>query len=154
MAKKKRKKSSKKKKVIGKIFLILLFIAGQGMLAYAIVNKYYPDIYKKINTVAPEEYVTYDMEELVVNPAGTKGKRFLMVEISLEMTGEEHIEMLEGNRNKIQQEMNEALSSRTVDELTRLEAREELRQELIRIINLATGTRSVHNLYFTKYIMQ
>lgn len=150
----KRKKKASKFLSIGKYFLILLFIAGQGYLAYAIVNKYYPDVYEKMNAEDPADYGIYEMEELVINPAKTQGKRYLLVEISLEIADKEHIPKLENEKMRLKQAMIEALSSRTVEELANVEARENLRTELIQIINSAIGVRSVRNLYFTKYIMQ
>ncbi len=159
-----RRKSGKKGPVkirtIGKYFLILLVLAGQGFLAYSIVDKYYAPVYKTVHetlnnkTKSPEDFGTYQMEELVVNPAQTNGKRYLLVEISLELEDKEHVPLLESNNMKLKQDMIEALSARTVPELSHVEGRENLREELSKIINTSIGVRSVRNLYFTKYVMQ
>ena len=66
--------------VVGKIFLLVLILAGQGYLAYVIVDKYYPSIYAKMNEEDPPVIGPYIMEQLVVNPANTNGRRYLMVE--------------------------------------------------------------------------
>lgn len=138
----------------GKYFLILLFIVGQGFLAYAIVDKNYGQVYTILNSAESAETATYQMEDLVVNPAGTNGKRFLLVQISLEIDNIEHIPLLEENTMKLKQDMIETLSARTVYQLTNLDEREILRKELSDIINTTIGTPSVRNLYFTKYVMQ
>ena len=140
--------------VFGKYFLFLLILAGQFYLAYVIVDKYYPGVYEKMNAKSPDDYGTYLMEGLVINPANTNGKRFLMVEISLDLDDKDHISLIQENNPKIQQDIIEALSIRTVQELTNVEGREELRRELSDIINRSIGVRSVRNLYFTKYVMQ
>jgi len=55
---------------------------------------------------------------------------------------------------KVKQELIEALSSRTVGQLTQVSDRQEIRRELSGVINSSIGVRSVRNLYFTKYVMQ
>ena len=93
------KKSRFKVASIGKIFLLVLIFTGQIYLAYVIVDRYYPNIYAKMNEEEPSELGTYLMEQLVVNPANTNGRRYLMVEISLEMNIE-HIPLMETNNPK------------------------------------------------------
>ncbi|SMO81529.1 flagellar basal body-associated FliL family protein [Gracilimonas mengyeensis] len=151
---KKSKKRPSKFLAIGKYFLILLILGGQGFLAYAVVHKYYPNIYEKIHSNQPAESVIYDMEELVVNPSGTNGKRYLLVEISLEIAGEDNVPEIDKHLLELKELMGETLAARTVNQLVEVEGRENIRRELIWLINSKIGNRSVRNLYFTKYIMQ
>jgi len=157
--KKKNSKPGKKKggsKVLsyGKYFLILLVLAAQVILAYQIVDSNYGKVFQLIdNIVAPEEG-SIKLEELIVNPAGSNGQRFLVVEISLVLSDKNHIELVERNQQKIRHNMIEVLSSRTVNQLTMYEEREILRKELAQITNEAIGVRSVRNLYYTRYVMQ
>ncbi len=146
-------KSSRKIIVIGKIFLLILILIGQSYLAYVIVDKYYPSIYVKMNEEDPPELGTYLMEQLVVNPANTNGRRYLMVEISLELNIE-HIPLMENNNPKVKQELIETFSKRTVSQLTTPEERDTIRKEVTDIINSSIGEISVQNLYFTKYVLQ
>lgn len=139
---------------LGKYFLLLLIVLVQGFLAFMIVDKYYPSVYATLYAKSPSDYVIYKLEDIVVNPANTYGKRYLMVEISLELDEKAHITLIEQNSMKIKQALIEALSSRTVPELTHVERREKMRNELITLINSIIGVRSVRNLYFTKYVMQ
>lgn len=139
--------------MVGKIFLLVLILAGQGYLAYVIVDKYYPSIYAKMNEEDPPVIGPYIMEQLVVNPANTNGRRYLMVEISLEMNVE-HIPLMETSNPKVKQELIETFSSRTVSQLTTPQERDIIRQEVTDIINSSIGETSVQNLYFTKYVLQ
>src|SRR5690554_2165039 len=108
--KKKRRGGSSKFLIIGKYFLVLLFFATQGLLAYVIVDKYYPTVYEQMNKKTPADFVTYQMEELVINPANTNGKRHLMVEISLEMDDKANVVLLEQKQLRLKQEIMEVLS--------------------------------------------
>lgn len=138
----------------GKYFLIGLFIGSQILLAYQIIDKNYETLYAFIGELLPEQSATYQLEELVVNPSGSNGQRYLVVEIGLDLKDRRHIELIQNQQQRIKHEMNEALSSRTVDQLTQFEVREQLREELAVIINEAIGTGSVRNLYYTRYVMQ
>ncbi len=138
----------------GKYFLIAMVLIAQTLLAYTIVDKNYGQIYQFASNLTSNGSVTFQMDELIVNPAGTQGQRFLVVEISIELQRESHLEQLETHLDRIKHEMNAALSTRTVNELLQYEEREILREELIAIVNRAIGTRSVRNLYYTRYVMQ
>lgn len=153
-SKKKDGKGSSKFLSIGKYFLLFIILLGQGIVAYTIVDKIYPGLYSWYNAEEPGEVGTYQLEQLVVNPAKTNGKRYLLVEINLELNDIEHIPLIEENSPRIKQRMIDALSAKTVTQLTSVDLREGLRSELSGIINSAIGENSVRNLYFTKYVMQ
>lgn len=151
---KKPKKVGSKFLKYGKYFLFLVVLSLQALLAYAIVDSNYPTIYNLLNTPEEDDFVVYKMEELIVNPSGSQGQRFLVVEITIELMNEELIEQMERNSQKIKHNMNEALSARTVEELLQFSEREKLRYELTYIVNNEIGEDSVRNLYYTKYVMQ
>ena len=138
----------------GKYFLGLVVIVSQVFLAYQIIDMNYERIYAFVSGLMPEQSASYQLEELVVNPSGSNGQRYLVVEISLDLKDRRHIELIQNQQQRIKHEMNEVLSSRTVDQLTQLEVREQLREELTDIVNQAIGRGSVRNLYYTRYVMQ
>jgi|SRR6056297_1951273 len=138
----------------GKYFLFLVLFSLQALIAYAIVDKNYSKIYNLLNTQSNDDFVVYKMDELIVNPAGSEGQRFLVVEISIELNNIEHVELIDHNLQKLKHNMNEALASRTVKDLLQFSEREKLRYELKYIVNREIGENSVRNLYYTKYVMQ
>lgn len=138
----------------GKYFLILIILSVQGLIAYQIIDSYYEDIYTFIEGYMPDPYGTYNMGELIVNPSETNGQRYLLVEISFKLQHKKHVELVKAQELKIKHNMNEALSSRTVEELVSYDTREILRKELAEIVNKAIGIRSVRNLYYNKYVLQ
>ena len=139
---------------IGKYFLIILVLGGQGYGAYGIVNGNYEKIYGFFDSFKSDNFGSYQMEELIVNPAETNGQRYLLVQISLELKDKNDTELIDKNKMEIRNDLIEFLSSRTVDQLIHFGKRELLRNEMIDIINDALGKRSVRNLYYTKYVMQ
>lgn len=156
MAAKKRskKKGGAKFLPFGKYFLILLVLASQVILAYQIVDKNYGKVFDLVDNLTSPESGKYQFEELIVNPSGTNGQRFLVVEVSLELYDITHSELIEENQQEIKHNMLEVLSSRTVTQLSQLSEREKMRTELAEVTNKAIGQRSVRNLYYTRYVMQ
>ena len=137
----------------GKYFLFVVLFSMQALLAYAIVDRNYTVIYNLLNSPENDDFVVYKMDELIVNPAGSQGQRFLVVEISIELRNAEQIELIDHNLQKLKHNINEALASRTVDELLQFSEREKLRYELKFIVNREIGEDSVRNLYYALYVM-
>ncbi|MCH8557589.1 MAG: flagellar basal body-associated FliL family protein [Balneolia bacterium] len=140
--------------VYGKYFLLVLLLVLQGVVAYAVVDKNYSRAYGVVNSFFQQEMSVYTLDEIIVNPHGSRGQRFLVVQISVEIADSKHIELIDKNMPRIKHHKNRAISSRTVDQLLDFEEREELREELKHMVNREIGSDSVRNLYFTKYVMQ
>ena len=138
----------------GKYFLFALLFVAQAGLAYFLMDEYYDDIYAHTLGNISGEKVTYTIEEIIANPTNTNAQRFLVVEIGLELSNNRDIERIERYKMEIRDRINEVLSSKQVSELIRYDGRQELRRELAEEINRVTGSHSVRNLYFTKYVMQ
>ncbi|MEX0944448.1 MAG: flagellar basal body-associated FliL family protein [Balneolaceae bacterium] len=138
----------------GKYFLIVLVLVIQVLVAYTIVDKNYEKIYNVVQSQNESVPVSFQMNDLIVNPAGSQGKRYLVVEISLELESEASIELIDLNLQRVKHNVNESLAARTVEQLVQYREREVLRMEIRNVINQTVGENSVRNLYFTKYVMQ
>lgn len=139
---------------LGKYFLLLLVLAIQIFIAYTIVERNFESIYRYTNGLFPDETGKYQLEEIIINPADTNGQRYLLVELSLELVDKDSEALIEKNSSRIRNHLIEYLSSRTVDQLQGVKSKENLRFELVSIINHTVGKRSVRNLYYSKYVMQ
>lgn len=140
--------------IAGKYFLLLVLVFSLGGSAYFLVDKYYEEIYELTVGRSSDDTVTYVINEIIANPAGTNASRFLVVEIGLVLASSSDAELVDGNIMQIKDRINEVLSTKPVDELVRPEGRSELRVELAEEINQAIGVRSVRNLYFIRYVIQ
>lgn len=138
----------------GKYFLIALVLVIQVLAAYTLVDKNYEKIYEIVQSKNKPVPVAFLLDELIVNPAGSQGKRYLVVEISLELESETSIALVQQNLQKVKHNVNESLAARTVDQLVQYREREVLRMEIINVINQSIEENSVRNLFFTKYVMQ
>ncbi|PAU94616.1 hypothetical protein CK503_07425 [Aliifodinibius salipaludis] len=138
----------------GKYFLILFLVLGQVFVAYSIVTQNYDAIYDYTQSLVPVERGKAELNEIIVNPADTNGQRYLLVQLSLELDSIDDQPLIEEHRSKIRNNIIKYLSAKTVTELQGIKDKEDLRVELIQIINDAIDSRSVRNLYYSKYVMQ
>jgi len=138
----------------GKYFLLAIIIAVQGVLAFSYVNKNFEDIYLMIYGNFPDYTDYYALSDIIVNPANTNGQRFAVVGISLELKHTNEIPLIQQRELRVRERLSTIIAGKTVAQLTSLEEREAMREELTNAINETIGADSVRNLYFTKYIMQ
>jgi flagellar FliL protein len=148
---------------IVKIVLFVVMLAVMGGGSFMVVQKI---IRPK---VAPEEVTTEEtlpsvpepgelfvIEDLVINPAGTRASRFLRVAAALEypVTEKELGAELEQRRFQLRDLLITEFSSRTLDELVDAQVKEEIREELLSRLNRNVNTGKLTNLYFTEYVIQ
>ena len=95
------------------------------------------------------------VEEVVINPAGTRGKHFLRLGLALEThSGPEFVAELETRNAQLRDLIIQKFSARTIDELGDPTVREELRLQCIDEINAAVTAGKISNIYFTDYVLQ
>jgi flagellar FliL protein len=120
----------------------------------------------------PKEIVL--IENLIVNPAGTNGTRYLSTSIGLEVEkeaaeggakgegeskGEGDGKSAENGRMKamtpvIRDILIAILSSRTLEELSSVEGKEIVRKEILEKVQLALGDIKLSKVYFVDYVLQ
>jgi flagellar basal body-associated protein FliL len=96
----------------------------------------------------------YVVKDLIVNPAGTNGLRFLLTTIGLEVTSEETVKELEKRDVQIHDSIIGILTSRTLPELDDTSTRDSLKVSIKNQINKELVTGTVVNVYFSKFIIQ
>lgn len=96
----------------------------------------------------------YSVENLVINPAGTKGTRFLMTTIVFEIGAPSVVEELRRREAQVRDVLLTLLSSKTVEELVDVEARDALRDELRDAVLAMVPRGQVGSVYFSQYVIQ
>lgn len=142
------------RKSYGNTFLIAAILIAEAIGAYTIIALNYQPLYKWIYGTAPNFGVTYEFADIVINPAESKGQRFLVCSISIQMRSEQDIEDVKLKEFIIKDAINTLLSKKSVDELQSVEGRVILKQEIGVVINSILEDTAVRNVFFTKYVMQ
>jgi flagellar protein FliL len=96
----------------------------------------------------------YMVKDLIVNPAGTNGTRFLLTTVGFEVTTPEALKEMEGKDVMVRDALNTILTSKDLASLVNVEGREALRKEIEEKVNGLLHTGSLTNVYFSKFIIQ
>lgn len=147
----------------GKFLLILLplILLGGGGGAYLAFSQYpalaalvYDDT---AGEEAPEpiEYGEFlEIDNLIINPSGTEGKRYLMVKIGFESDNAKTLEEVTAKEVVVRDRILRFLSSRTVEDLAAIERRDAIKDDLRTMVNEVLEKGQITRLYFTQYVLQ
>lgn len=138
----------------GKIFLYAGIILIQALAAYSLYHFYYNDIQNWIGSFESEKRYFYAIEDVIINPAGSNGERYLILSVEFEVESNGEINLLEQNNAQIIDNLNIILSSKTAEELIRIESRNQIKQEIGMMVNETLNKKVVRNLFITKYVLQ
>jgi flagellar FliL protein len=96
----------------------------------------------------------YNIESIVVNPAGTGGTRYLSCGISFEMAGAEDVKIFESKAAQVKDILITILSSKTVDELADIRQRNQMRRQILTIVNRFLAPTQAKAVYLTDFVLQ
>jgi flagellar FliL protein len=94
------------------------------------------------------------VKDLIVNPAGTNGTRFLLTTVGFEVSGPEMMKELEMKEIQVRDILNTILTSKGLDELVDVNQREILRSEIAERMNVLLKNGTLSSVYFSKFIIQ
>ena len=149
--------------IIG-IIVGLLILGGGGYYAYINFFKEKPAEEKpadgeEAKEAAPVEKdvnlgMMFPLDPFVVNLAGSEGKRFLKVTISLELsTPEVNLELKE-NIQKVTDSILVLLSSKAFEDVYSVQGKFKLKDEITTRVNRFLVVGHVKDAYFTEFIIQ
>jgi len=150
---------SKGKGKLLKFILIPVILIAQAAAAYFVVFKFLaPGEHSEEPEIKKEEHAEvgsfFEIKDLVINPAESLGRRYLVVEIGLETTLPELIHEATSKEIWIRDGILSSLNCKTADELLNVSQRDSLKLQILSQVNDKMTTGKFEKLYFTKYIMQ
>jgi flagellar basal body-associated protein FliL len=96
----------------------------------------------------------FPLEKLIVNLSGTSGTRYLMTSLTLVGEKKNFASVIEENKDKILDVTTGALNAKTIPDLEKPGARNQIRSELLTVINSALGSDMVKEIYITEMAIQ
>lgn len=96
----------------------------------------------------------YKIENLTVNPKGTRGMRYAVFEFSLEVEGDDEITMLKKYKTVLIDSYIAYFRNRTMKDLANDELLDSLKLDLSDIANNVIGGEFVNNVYFTRFVLE
>ncbi len=94
------------------------------------------------------------VEDLVVNPSGSQGMRYLCTTVAFESLLPEVSGELTQREAQVRDVLIEILGKRTVEELATLETRDQIRNEIKMAVNELVSTGEVVGVYFSNFVLQ
>ena len=103
----------------------------------------------------PVEYGQFmELQGFIINPAGTDGTRYLMINLGLESAEGGVLEELKEKEVVVRDTVLKLLGQRTVEELADISLRTQLKQELRDAVNAVLRKGKIDRVYFTQYVLQ
>lgn len=96
----------------------------------------------------------YQLDNLVMNPAGTGGSHFLLMSVAMQLKDASSLEMLKGRDAELRDATLRLFSAKTIDQITDLSARDKLGQELMGVLAKMFGPGTVTKIYFPQFVIQ
>ncbi len=96
----------------------------------------------------------YLISNLLVNPKGTSGTRYLSASLGLQVKTATVVEKLKARDLQVRDLLIQILSTRTVEQLTDPAARESMRREILQRLNQMVGGEQLSAVYFVDYVLQ
>lgn len=94
------------------------------------------------------------LDNLVLNPAGSNGSRFLLLSVAIEANAAATVETFKSRDAELRDIVLTALGTKTVDELTDMSNREAFKADLTKSIDEHFGKKAVKRLYFPQFVVQ
>ena len=135
-------------------FLGLLLIGG-GLVAYVLMTDE-PPVGKEAQAgqVPLDHRVTMPLEPFLVNLADKESRRYLKLKLELEVDSEGSQKELEKFLPHIRDGLILLLSSKTYLDLSTMEGKQQLKEEIKKRVSALPGGKKVSNVFFTEFVAQ
>lgn len=96
----------------------------------------------------------YQMDNLVLNPAGSGGTRFLLLSVALEVKDAATAEELKAHDAEMRDAILRLFGAKTVDQVAEASAREALREEVNTALSKLLPAGAIRRVYFPQFVIQ
>lgn len=94
------------------------------------------------------------IKDIIINPAGTNGTRFLLTTVGIEVSTPEAQQELEKKELQVRDLLNSILTSKGLNDLVNMDQRELLRAEISKKVGELVKAGKMKSVYFSKFIIQ
>jgi flagellar FliL protein len=101
-----------------------------------------------------ERPIVYKVENIIVNPAGSEGTRFLMASVAFELPDDKVEARLRDHDYMVRDAIIAVLERQSLDALTRPGSRDSLRLRLAQAVSPLAGVRTRLNVFLPQFVIQ
>jgi flagellar protein FliL len=141
--------------IVGSYFLQKVLFFGNAPLAAQATVRHDPEQAKTAEAGAETDSQVLMLDEIVINPAETGGRRYLSITVGLQMpAGEEAKAAMDKSSPLIRDALITLLSSKHLDELADPQRRDSLKLEIKEAVNSRLKDAPVRGVVFSGYVLQ
>ena len=96
----------------------------------------------------------FPLDNFTVNLLSDSGRRYLKVQMNLELDGEELAAELESKTAVIRDVIIRLLSSKTLEEISTAKGKDKLKEQIVNQLNLRLRDGNLRQVYFTEFVVQ
>ncbi len=96
----------------------------------------------------------YSINDIIVNPAGTDGKRLLLTSVGLDVPQAKMEDELKTRIDMVKDAVISTLSSKSITQLINTTYRDSLKTEIVAKLGKMIPEVKINSVYFSKYIIQ
>ncbi|MBN2870872.1 MAG: flagellar basal body-associated protein FliL [Campylobacterales bacterium] len=96
----------------------------------------------------------YPLDTFTVNLLSESGRRYLKVEMNLEIEGQELSPELDTKKPVFRDIIIRILSSKSLEEISTIKGKEKLKEQIVEELNMRLKDGKVKNVYFTEFVVQ
>jgi len=98
--------------------------------------------------------VMFPLDTFTVNLLSESGRRYLKVEMNLEINGEELAAELDAKSPVVRDVVIRLLSSKSLEEISTAKGKDKLKSQIVDQLNMRLRDGRVKNIYFTEFVVQ
>ncbi len=109
---------------------------------------------KNYNAPLAEIGPMFPLDTFTVNLLSESGRRYLKVEMNLELNGEELGMELDSKTAVIRDIVIRLLSSKSLEEISTAKGKDKLKEQIVDQLNMRLRDGRINNVYFTEFVVQ
>ncbi len=103
---------------------------------------------------ASTEAAIHVLDNMVLNPAGSGGSRYLLLTVAIEVGSPTAIESFKARDAELRDIVLTTLGTKPVEQLTDMATREQFKIEIMQAVDERFGKKSVKRIYFPQFVVQ
>jgi len=96
----------------------------------------------------------YLLDNIVMNPSGSNGQRFLLLSVAYELAGAPGVEKMKQRDAEIRDLVQRVVGRRTIDQLGDLQQRDLLKVDVAKATEEVVGAKTVKKVFFPQFVIQ